>query len=134
MIAIDTSVAIPLLVQTHAAHLSVTSWWDRREVSPAGHARFETYAVLTRLPADVRLAPTDAARLIRARFPTTLALSTKTVESQIDEWSGRGISGGAVYDALVAAAALEHGLTLATCDLRARSTYELLGVAVEYVH
>ena len=134
MIAIDTSIAIPLLVQTHTSHRAVTAWWNRREVTPAGHARFETYAVLTRLPADVRLAPTDAATLIRARFPTTLALSTETAESLIEEWSGRGISGGAVYDALVAAAALEHGLTLATCDLRARSTYDLLGAAVEYVH
>jgi hypothetical protein len=39
-----------------------------------------------------------------------------------------GIAGGAVYDALVALAATEHGATLATRDARARSTYETVGV------
>ncbi len=50
LLAIDTSVAVPLLVQTHVAHLEVVRWWDRREVHLAGHALAETYAVLTRLP------------------------------------------------------------------------------------
>ena len=41
-----------------------------------------------------------------------------------------GIAGGAVYDALVALAAAEHGADLATRDGRARSTYETVGVRV----
>ena len=40
------------------------------------------------------------------------------------------IAGGAVYDALVALAALEHGADLATRDARARLTYETVGVRV----
>jgi predicted nucleic acid-binding protein len=44
--------------------------------------------------------------------------------------SGLGISGGAVYDALVALAAAEHGAELATRDARARTTYETVGVRV----
>lgn len=41
-----------------------------------------------------------------------------------------GIAGGAVYDALVALAAAEHGADLATRDNRARATYETVGVRV----
>ncbi len=55
-LAVDTSVAIPLLVQTHSAHHAVTRWWDHREIALSGHALAETYSVLTRLPGDLRLA------------------------------------------------------------------------------
>ena len=41
-----------------------------------------------------------------------------------------GIAGGAVYDALVALAAKEHGAALATRDARARGTYDTVGVTV----
>lgn len=40
----------------------MTRWWNPREVVLCGHASVEIYAVLTRLPGDSRLAPTDAAR------------------------------------------------------------------------
>ena len=42
-----------------------------------------------------------------------------------------GIAGGSVYDALVAATAIEHRLKLATRDQRALVTYRALGVDVE---
>ncbi|MGH9076600.1 MAG: hypothetical protein ACRDY0_03975 [Acidimicrobiales bacterium] len=32
-IGLDTSVAIPLLVQTHTAHDGVVRWWDGRDVA-----------------------------------------------------------------------------------------------------
>jgi predicted nucleic acid-binding protein len=38
-----------------------------------------------------------------------------------------GISGGAAYDALVAATAVAAGATLVSCDQRAARTYERLG-------
>ncbi len=49
------------------------------------------------------------------------------------EFGRRGIAGGAVYDGLVALAAREHGLVLATRDARARSTYEAVGVTTEVI-
>ena len=42
-----------------------------------------------------------------------------------------GISGGSVYDALVASAANEHGHTLMTRDRRAVGTYQRVGVTFE---
>src|SRR3954454_23708590 len=99
-------------------------WWDGRDVSLSGHAAVETYAVLTRLPGDLRLTPADAARLIRARFGPPLLIGLKTSRRLMGILSEHGIAGGATYDALVALAAAERGADLATRDARGRSTYE----------
>ncbi len=129
-LGVDTSVAVPLLVQTHAAHAEVVSWWDRREIALSGHALAETYSVLTRLPGDLRLAPADAARLIAERFAEPFILGSDTARRLPDVLSRLGIAGAAAYDALVALAAAEHGAELATRDARAKPTYVTVGVPV----
>jgi len=129
-LGVDTSVAVPLLVRTHTAHAAVVRWWAGREVALSGHALPETYSVLTRLPGDVRLAPADAARLIAERFVEPLVLGPEAARRLPAVLSRLGIAGGAVYDALVALAAVEHGASLATRDARAKSTYETVGVRV----
>jgi len=129
-LALDTSVAVPLLVRTHRAHDSVVRWWAGRTVVLSGPALAETYSVLTRLPSDVRLLPADAARLLSERFAEPLLLGADVAGRIPDVLSRHGIAGGAVYDALVALAAAEHGADLATRDLRARATYEAVGVSV----
>jgi toxin FitB len=129
-VAVDTSVAVPLVVQTHAAHSVVVRWWNRREVALSGHALAETYSVLTRLPGDLRLAPADAARLLRERFGPPLLLSAEKAGRLADVLAERGVAGGAVYDAMVGLAAAEHGVELATRDARATITYEAVGVRV----
>jgi toxin FitB len=129
-LGLDTSVAIPLLVQTHVSHAEVAAWWAGREVALSGHALAETYSVLTRLPGDLRLTPTDAARLIDERFASPLVLGRRTSRRLPTIFSQFRIAGGAVYDALVGLAAVEHGATLATRDNRARATYELVGADV----
>ena len=129
-LGVDTSVAVPLLVCTHAAHAAVVRWWAGREVALSGHALAETYSVLTRLPGDLRLAPADAARLFAERFVEPLVLGPEAARRLPDVLSRLGIAGGAVYDALVALAAVEHGASLATRDARAKSTYEAVGVQV----
>lgn len=133
LIALDTSVAIPLLLRSHRRHAAVVNWWRGRDVALSGHALAETYAVLTRLPGDVRLTPADAARLLKARFAAPLLLKPATAKRLPDILSGLGISGGAVYDALVALAAAQHGRPLATRDARAKATYDTIGVDVEIV-
>lgn len=129
-VAVDTSVAVPLLVRSHRAHAAVVRWWNGQDVALAGHALPETYSVLTRLPGDARLAPADAARLLAARFSSPLALSSSATKKLPVTLSRLGIAGGAVYDALVALAAKEHGVALATRDARARGTYDAVGVGV----
>ena len=95
-----------------------------------GHALVETYSVLTRLPGDLRLAPVDAARLIAARLGKPILLGSRAAARIPELLSKLEIAGGAVYDALVGLAAAEHGAELATRDLRARGTYEAVGVRV----
>jgi toxin FitB len=129
-VAIDTSVAVPLLVRSHQHHAQVVRWWDGQELALSGHALAETYSVLTRLPGDARLAAGDAARLLNARFTTPLVLSGEYARKVHATLSQLGIAGGAVYDALVALAAREHGAPLATRDARARGTYDAVGVKV----
>lgn len=90
----------------------------------------ETYSVLTRLPGDLRLEPGDAARLLRERFAAPLILATRKSGRIADTLGRLGIAGGAVYDALVALAAVDHNADLATRDLRARATYEAVGARV----
>ena len=129
-LALDTSVAIPPLVRTHRAHADVVHWWNGRRVVLSGYAVAETYSVLTRLPRDLRVAPADAARLLSERFEDSLLLGPETAGRIPDVLSQPGIMGGAVYDGLVALAAKEHGAELATRDLRAKATYEMVGVRV----
>jgi predicted nucleic acid-binding protein len=129
-LALDTSVAIPLMVVTHREHEAVVRWCAGRDVALSGHAVAETYSVLTRLPGDLRLLPEDAARLLRERFAAPLVLSCKAVAKLPDTLSALGIAGGAVYDALVGLAATEHRAELATRDARARATYEAVGARV----
>ncbi len=130
VVALDTSAAIPLLVQTHRAHDAVVGWWAGREVALSGDALAETYSVLTRLPGDLRVTPADAARLLDERFARPLVLGPDLAGRLPDVLSRLGVAGGAVYDALVALAAVEHGADLATRDARARATYEAVGATV----
>ncbi len=131
-IGLDTSVAVVLLLQTHKEHAAVVRWWNGRDIALCGHALVETYSVLTRLPGDVRVAPADAARLIGERFSSPPAvLSDPGCPGTSPKMLSRlGIAGGAVYDALVGLTAAEHGVELATRDLRAKATYEMVGARV----
>lgn len=132
-VAVDTSVAVPLLVRSHQYHADVVRWWGGQELALSGHALAESYSVLTRLPGDARLSAEDAAHLLDARFATPLTLSRPTARKVHVTLSRLGIAGGAVYDGLVALAAKEHGVALATRDARARGTYDAVGVNVVLV-
>jgi toxin FitB len=132
-VAVDTSVAVPLLVRSHQHHADVVRWWAGQELALSGHALVETYSVLTRLPGDARLSAADAAQLLDARFAAPLTLSGPPAQTVHATLSRLGVAGGAVYDGLVALAAREHGVALATRDARARGTYDAVGVQVVLV-
>lgn len=129
--AVDTSVAIPLLVASHPVHRAVADWAAGRDLSLAGHALHETYSVLTRLPGDARVRPTDAITLMTENFAAPLLLTEESQRLALPELAQRDVSGGATYDALIALAARAHQAVLATRDERARGTYEVLGLEVE---
>jgi len=130
-VLVDTSVAVALLVAEHALHDVAVEAMRGRRVGLAGHAAFETYSVLTRLPPPNRRSPASVARALAHNFPTTVHLSPEGATRLLQQLEEGSIAGGAVYDALVGGAAAEHRRTLVTADIRATSTYRLLGVDVE---
>lgn len=131
MLALDTSVAVPLLVRAHTSHAAVRDVLGQRSAVLTGHSLAETYSVLTRLPGDARVAPADAARLIEANFGPALLPGAATVGGLPGVLAALGVAGGAVYDALVGLAAKEHGVRLGTRDARALGTYAAVGAEVE---
>ncbi|MBA3877458.1 MAG: VapC toxin family PIN domain ribonuclease [Anaerolinea sp.] len=128
---LDTSTAVALVVEDHEAHVATLDAVRGRRLGLAGHAWFEAYSVLTRLPAGLRRSPTDALRLLARNFPASGFLGEAEAADLGVELAGLGISGGAVYDALVGAAARQHRLPLLSADARARPVYEALGVELE---
>jgi hypothetical protein len=99
-------------------------------VGLAGHAWFETYSVLTRLPPPLRLAAQGAAQLIRGSFPTVRWVEADEHHDLSDRLVGMGLRGGSVYDALVGWAAVMAGQPLLSLDRRALPTYQVLGAEV----
>ena len=132
-VLLDTSAAIALVVVDHEHHEVAAEALIGRKLGLAGHAAFETLSVLSRLPPPSRLTIDAAGRLMATNFPCTRFLSAQATSQLLASLPARGIAGGAVYDALVGAAALEHRLRLITLDRRAGATYRELGVEVEFL-
>ncbi len=127
---VDTSVAVALSVADHEAHAAVLAAVAGRRIGLAGHAAFESFSLLTRLPAPARRTPAAVSRLLAANFPYTRFLSQAATSALLGRLAEAGVSGGAVYDALVGATAAEHRVRLLTRDLRALATYRALDVDV----
>jgi predicted nucleic acid-binding protein len=106
-----------------AAAAEIEARLDRGErMSIAAHAIAETYAVLTRLPAPHRLAPSDAWTLVRTNFVDNASLVTLDGAAHVavlEDLAGEGVGGGRTYDALIAACAgASHAKALLTFNRR----------------
>jgi len=130
---LDTSTAVALVVEDHEAHAATLEAVRGRRLGLAGHAWFETYSVLTRLPGSLRRSPADVLRVLAHNFPASAFLGEDEAVELGRDLARLGISGGAIYDALVGAAARQHHLKLISSDLRARPVYEALGAAIEII-
>lgn len=131
ILLLDTSVAIALVLEDHPGHGAAVAAVRGHRLGLAGHAWFETYSVLTRLPGELRRSPTDAERLLTHNFPETAFLGAAETATLGLELATLGIAGGSVYDALVGAAARHHDRRLLTRDGRARPTYAAMRVALD---
>lgn len=129
--AVDTSVVVAGLLLDHAQHDLARPVLASAPAIPA-HVALESYSVLTRLPLPGRISPADAGQLLARAFAGRLVtLTSQEQESLLADLARMGVGGGAVYDALVAATALKHGLTLRSLDRRAAVTYEAIKVDYE---
>jgi predicted nucleic acid-binding protein len=72
------------------------------------HSLAETYAVLTTLPVKPRISPSVARSLVRANIESSariIPLSTSDYRTTIMRMAELGLSGGSIYDALIATVA-----------------------------
>jgi len=126
---LDTSAAIALLSPTADGHDAVLERTRGLTLGLAGHAAFETYSVLTRLPGALRLSAETARTAIETNFPAGAYLSPEQATDALARLSAAGTVGGSVYDGLVGLAAAEAGVPLLSRDRRAQRTYAAIAVA-----
>jgi predicted nucleic acid-binding protein len=129
--AADTSVVVAAFaswhVQHQAARLALVGG-----VRLIAHAALEAYSVLTRLPPPHRAPAAIVREYLMAQFPDPyLCLDADASKILVARLADLGISGGAVYDGLIATTAASAGATLLSCDVRAASTYQRCGAEVE---
>ncbi len=125
--------AVAALDAAHDAHVACRAAALRHRPALSGHAVFETYAVLTRLPGALRIEPDVVDDLMHRAFPERVWLTGRQQDALIRRLAKLGISGGMVYDAMVAEAARVNDCTLLTRDARARRTYDLVGAIHQFV-
>lgn len=133
MKAADTSVVVAAFASWHEYHDRARALLDDG-ARLIDHCALETYSVLTRLPSPHRSASEVVREFLRLRFSEPyLRLDARAYREFIFNLPQRGITGGAVYDAVVAATAVAHSAELVSCDLRALPTYEKIGVRISLI-
>lgn len=126
----DTSTLVAAVVQAHPMHARALPWLGRAQHGDvdlviSSHSLAELYSTLTRLPVQPRINPVQAWRLVSdvsAIARQIVLLSQEDYTSTIQRASQMGLSGGVIYDALIARAAekagAEHLLTFNLADFR----------------
>ena len=123
----DASVIVAAFGAWHGRHAEVIE--SIRGLNDlVAHAELEAYSVLTRLPERFRATGPFVARYLSERFPgARLSLDEVERRALVGRLAAEGITGGAVYDALITATASAHGHELLTLDARAARVYERAG-------
>ena len=131
MKAADTSLVIAAFASWHESHEAARRALDGG-LHLIEHCALETYSVLTRLPPPHRTSAEMVREFLTARFPEPwLRISERAYKDFIRGLPDRGVTGGAAYDALVAATAAGCGAELVTCDRRALPVYERYGLRAQ---
>ena len=108
----DTTVLVAGVLEEHEHHepsFSALSTASRTSAFCAAHNVAEVYATLTRYPGKQRLSAEQALlalTAIESRF-TIVALETREYLAAIRRFAAIGITGGTIYDGLMAACAVK---------------------------
>ncbi|MEO7744478.1 MAG: type II toxin-antitoxin system VapC family toxin [Usitatibacter sp.] len=131
MKAADTSLVVAAFASWHESHEAARRALDTG-LRLIEHCALETYSVLTRLPPPHRTSDHLVRDFLETRFPQPyLRLGEKAYKDFILGLADAGVTGGAAYDALVAATAASCDAELVTCDRRALPIYERYGVRAQ---
>lgn len=131
MKAADTSLVVAAFATWHEHHEPARKALDGG-LRLIEHCALETYSVLTRLPPPHRSSGAVVRDFIGMRFPQPLLrLSSAAYRRFLLGLAESGVTGGAAYDALIAATAVGCKAELVTCDRRALPIYERYGVSAQ---
>jgi predicted nucleic acid-binding protein len=120
----DTSVLIALFYDDQVHHIESTNALETLDGQPGfcgAHSLLETYSVLTRMPGVLRVSTERATEFIfdLGRQFRIIALEESEYWALLQEHASSGLTGGAIYDALLARCALKGGVdVLLTWNLR----------------
>jgi predicted nucleic acid-binding protein len=127
MVFLDTSVLLAGLVdfgpQSAPAQSLMHAVAEERigQAATAWHCCLEFFSVATRLPAEFRLAPTDAALLLNEEVFARIAVHDLPAGDRLAmlQVAGRdGVAGGRIYDSHIAEVARAAGATVVVTDNR----------------
>ena len=111
-ILFDTSSLVAAFLEDHPLHIAALQWFqttlnDELKGYVSTHTLAELYAVLTRMPRQPQLSPFEVERLMRNLTGfEKVALSHSDYAKVISRLVKLNLTGGAIYDALIAQAAL----------------------------
>ncbi len=119
-VLLDTSILVAAMVEAHPAHEKGLTWLKQvtggtDEGLIAAHSLAELYSILTTLPVQPRISPSDARELIQRdviEVMEIISLSGADYSKIIERLSMLGIVGGATYDALILHAAANANVDL----------------------
>ena len=109
----DTNCMIAAVTRSHRHHLPSADEYNRRldrgeTLMVAAHSLAEAYSVLTRAPAPLRLSADHAASVLERSFVSqceVIALDEADYVALLRSSPVKGVTGGLVYDAIIAACA-----------------------------
>lgn len=129
----DTSVVIAAVSRWHEAHTAALEATADVEWLPA-HVVLEAVSALTRMPRGLAVPASRVLAALTSRFPgRPVALTTSGYRDLLRTVEHAGMRGGQVYDALVAATAVQAGAALLSQDRRALPAYRAVGVSVTFL-
>ena len=135
MIAPDSSVLIPALATSYEGHERCLAALAGRSPRLISHVAFEATSVLSRMPEGFRVTPVTVHAALDQDFADSwLVLDADAQRACLARAVDGGLRGGALYDALIAATAREHGATLLSADRRAQDAYEAMGADVAFLN
>jgi predicted nucleic acid-binding protein len=115
-IGVDSSVIVAAIHANHPRHADAARWLidalTRHELVACHHSILEAYAVLTSLPGDFRVTPSEARDLLEATVKGNMAVAGFQPESiwpTLAEFVPMSAIGGRSCDAFVARVLHAHG-------------------------
>lgn len=143
-ILFDTNVLVAAILETHSKYPTAIKWLSKAKKKEINgiisvHTIAELYCTLTKIPIYPKIPPTTVNKLIKNNVLSHFSIIEFTSEDYqtiINILSQENIQGGAVYDALIAHAALKAGADkLFTFNVRHfRRVYPSISKLVEEPH